>query len=162
MTGDSLSAARVAAVNRGLPRIQSNVRALTIHIRFLQSIGRGGSIDGRELLRCVSDAQVRAAELRHSLQSLAEQAASIRRRSLGQGAYGQFQGNLEGSLRHLSCDFAELETAIRDLNRVARESLNGPGRWGDAAAAAPVNDLFGLLATLLEIWRLERIRNKLG
>ena len=161
MGGHGLTGARIAAVNRGLPRIEQQLRVLTRHVRMLASIGEQGSMDGRDLLRCVAKAKNDAMMLRHDLGSLAQQAASVRRTAIGQDAYGQFQANVGGLLRNIDDALAALERAIRDLELIASERIGDPGRWGDAAAATPVAELISLLQTLLEIWRLERVRYKL-
>jgi len=161
MPRDELVAAQVTQVNRDIPVVERHVRALTAHVRFLTASGDSGAVDGRDLLRCLDDARQEAMQLRHKLSSLAEQAAQVRRRSLGSEAYGQFQSNTRGSLRNVDRALQGLFDAVEQLQSLAAERINDAGRWGDAAAPGALADFVGLMQTLLEFWRLERVRQKL-
>jgi hypothetical protein len=156
----SLSDFNSQLVNRETPKIEKQVIALRKHVEFLARITDGKQIDGRDALRAANGATKRAIAMRHSLSRVATMASTVRRRDLG-SRYGTFQGNYRGMMRRIGNEFDRLESAILKLNSAARGSVNDPGRWGDAAAGNAVNTLLGLLQVLLDIWRLERTRQKL-
>jgi hypothetical protein len=75
--------------------------------------------------------------------------------------YATFASGFAGTMKRIHIEFGRLDEAIGDLHRATDERLNDPGRYGDAAAANPVNDVVSLVTQLLELWHALRVRRKL-
>lgn len=75
--------------------------------------------------------------------------------------YGTLAGGFQGTLKRIGIEFDSLENALRQLEKVASSRLMEPGRWGDAAATNPVNELMSLLSQVLEAWGILRVKKRL-
>jgi hypothetical protein len=94
-----------------------------------------------------------AIQLRLEVAQLEEFRSSIRRQHLG-ATYDGFTEKYNRLSRKIEFEFEQLDSSVRALDHAALTRLHDPGRYGDAAAPVPVNELFGLLGQILEFWRL--------
>lgn len=149
----------VHRINTTAPRVLARLQVLSGHMRFLHSVAGSKAVDPVHLLRVVNEARAEAMQLHHQLTGLADLRSGIRRRHLGDG-HATFASGFAGTMKRIHIEFGRLDEAISDLHRAADERLNDPGRYGDAAAANPVNDVVSLVTQLLELWHALRVRRK--
>ncbi len=68
----------------------------------------------------------------------------------GFSSAGGYRSELRALSNRLPHEMNELQSALRRLAGEANAAVNDPGRWGDAAAPVPVNDLVGFVSGLLD------------
>lgn len=144
-----------------MARVEGDLKRLNSYVKTLIAVSEGKAIAPDFLSERAQACTQCAIRLHHDVEHLAEIASSVTRRSLGD-RYGLFQGNYQGSLRNIRKEFEYLNESLAKLDQAALDKLNEPSRWGDAFIGSPaVGTLVGLLNTLVEIWSLEKIGQKL-
>jgi len=128
--------------------VLAQLKELNTHVSFLAKTKVGANFDGRVLMECATQARRHAIQLHHDLEAVADSA----------GQRGRGLSHVQDVVR----EFDLLDASLKRLDRAWKEKMNDPARYGDAALPAPVNELFSLLGTLSDIWRKERIRQRLG
>lgn len=159
----------IAEAVRKLNRLEVEIRAKQRHVQFLRSI----SIDARELSRVSNELAVAAMAIEEYLLRIAGDADSVARRfparpfrarnfaqqealNLRLASAVGYRNELRSLSQRIPKELDDLHRQVRLLAEKAKAGLNDPGRWGDAAASTPVNDVIGLAFSLLDLiakWR---------
>ncbi|HTT23476.1 MAG TPA: hypothetical protein VMG82_31400 [Candidatus Sulfotelmatobacter sp.] len=162
MTGEY----QIAELVRKLNRLEVRIKMELGHVRMLRGIRP--NIEARTLVETANDLGRVAIELEEYLLQLVGEAQSATRRfpvprSLRARSLAQQQALNPGfasavgyrnELRALACRLPEqMHALIREVQTLSGEAtmrLNDPGRYGDAAAAMPINDLFSVIFGVLD------------
>ena len=140
-------------------------RMITDHLHHVPFVRASNvNFDAREVLRLSNELEMESRDLERYLAQLIGRGQSLSRvvgnRPPHEVAMGQFASSQGGELAEiralagrLPSKLAELKPQLLQLRTESLSRLNDPGRWGDAASQNPVNQIVGLVSSVLDLIR---------
>ena len=141
----------VKTINRDTPRILLSVTDLTKDVRMLSSFSSSKFVESRHLLQRVREITNKALRLKGELARLDDLRSKAKRSHLGDN-FGSFASSYQGNVKRIGKEFDKLGRELQRLDRLANNTINQPGRHGDASAGGPVLDLIGFLTNIVSIF----------
>ena len=163
----SLQSVRLNRAVSDLNKLERAVDSVERHVRLCQACTR--QIDARHLLGLADALRGECASFHRHLARLTAEGASAAKvaprrppASAGVGRFAPYVGGQVAEFKAISGRLRDkldrLHGAVDSLQRLANSHINDPGRWGDAAAHNPVNELFGQLQNLIGLLASVRSR----
>ena len=157
---------QIAEIIRKLNRLEARINLELVHVRMLRSVR--ANIEARTLVETVNNLRRAAVQLEDYLLHVIGEAQSAARRfpaphllrasnlAQQQALNPRFASAI--GYRHEVRALAqrlprEMQVLLSELHALAGEAnlvLNDPGRYGDAAASVPINDIVGFAFSVLD------------
>jgi hypothetical protein len=157
---------QVAELVRKLNRLEMRINAELVHVRMLRGVR--SNIEARTLVETVNNLCRAAGELEDYLLHLVGEAQSTVRRfpaprsfrprnlsqqqalNVGYASAVGYRNEVRALAQRLPRELQVLLNELQTLAGEAQLALNNPGRYGDAAASVPINDLFSFFFSSLD------------
>jgi hypothetical protein len=157
-----LQALKLRQLVSELRQLDRLVQDRSRHAPFMRS--SSGNFDARDVLRLSNELELESRDFERYLAQLTGAGQSISRavgnRPPQEVAFGHFTPSQGGELAEMRAlagrlpgRLTKLRSQVAQLRTESLSRLNEPGRWGDAAAQNPVNELVGLVSNVLDLIR---------